>query len=91
MKANESHAGKTAQGADDSPATMATARIVHARLHDGGREGVPVGTDSHKTLEAYFPWCSIEVTGESMAVVSGSLANGGICPVTSERIFQARL
>jgi len=47
----------------------------------------PEGTDLKKTLEAYFTWCSIEVTAQSMACVAATLANGGICPVTNERIF----
>lgn len=47
----------------------------------------PRGTDLHKTLEAYFTWCSIEVTSKSMATLAATLANGGICPLTNERIF----
>jgi glutaminase len=51
-------------------------------------EGVfPYNTDLQKTLEAYFSWCSIEVNCESMSMVAASLANGGICPTTNERIF----
>jgi glutaminase len=47
----------------------------------------PYNTNLQKTLEAYFTWCSIEVTCESMAMVAATLANGGICPTTNERIF----
>jgi glutaminase A len=47
----------------------------------------PSGTDLRKTLEAYFSWCSIEVTAQSMACVAATLANGGICPITNERVF----
>jgi glutaminase len=50
-------------------------------------QAFPEGTDLKKTLEAYFTWCSIEITAQSMACVAASLANGGICPLTNERIF----
>jgi glutaminase len=50
-------------------------------------EAFPANTDLQKTLEAYFSWCSIEVTAQSMACVAATLANGGICPTTNERIF----
>jgi glutaminase len=47
----------------------------------------PHGTDLKKTLEAYFTWCSIEINSKSMAMLAATLANGGICPTTTERIF----
>jgi glutaminase len=47
----------------------------------------PFGTNLEKTLEAYFTWCSIEINCEDMAMLAATLANGGICPTTSERIF----
>jgi glutaminase len=50
-------------------------------------QAFPPGTDLHKTLEAYFMWCSIEITSRSMAMLAATLANGGICPTTTERIF----
>ena len=33
--------------------------------------------------------CSIMQDAESMATIAGSLANGGMCPVTNERIFSS--
>jgi len=49
----------------------------------------PENTDLIRTLESYFMYCSIELTAESMAVVAASLANGGVCPITGERVFQS--
>ena len=50
-------------------------------------QAFPFGTNLRKTLEAYFTWCSIEITTKSMAMIAATLANGGICPTTTERIF----
>lgn len=33
--------------------------------------------------------CSIELDAESMATVAATLANGGVCPLTDERVFAA--
>jgi glutaminase len=38
-------------------------------------------------LEFYFQCCSIEMDCKRMAIVAATLANGGICPLTNERIF----
>ena len=38
-------------------------------------------------LEFYFMCCSQMQTAESMAIVASTLANGGRCPTTNERIF----
>lgn len=47
----------------------------------------PAGTDLMETLEFYFQCCAIEVDAQSLSVVAASLANGGVNPLTSERIF----
>jgi len=45
-------------------------------------------TDLVQTLELYFQCCSIEMETEGLSVVAASLANGGICPVTGEKILE---
>lgn len=53
------------------------------------KDSFPADTDLMETLELYFQCCSIEMSCEAMALLAGTLANGGVHPLSGERIFQA--
>ncbi|MEG8013002.1 glutaminase A [Sphingomonas sp. 22R3R2A-7] len=47
----------------------------------------PDGTDLKATLELYFQCCSITIDAPGLATVAATFASGGVCPLTSERVF----
>lgn len=49
----------------------------------------PEGTNLMDTLDLYFQTCSIQLSTEQQAVVAGTLANGGVCPVNGKRVLQS--
>ena len=59
-----------------------------ALLHYMKAEGAfPEGTQLDKILDFYLNTQSIEASPRSLAVLAATLANGGVCPLTEERIF----
>ncbi|XP_059484754.1 glutaminase liver isoform, mitochondrial isoform X1 [Neocloeon triangulifer] len=48
----------------------------------------PDKANLRECMDFYFQCCSMEATCESMAMMASTLANGGICPTTEEKVLK---
>lgn len=49
----------------------------------------PADTNLMHTLDFYFQCCSITVDVRQMATIAATFANGGVCPLSVQRVFQS--
>lgn len=49
----------------------------------------PDQLDLHDCLDLYFQSCSLEVNTEALSVMGATLANGGICPTTGQKVLNS--
>jgi glutaminase len=52
-----------------------------------GRRGLPREVDLHKMMDVYLSCCSIEMTASMLSIAAGTLANGGVCPITGQQVL----
>ena len=58
-------------------------------INEKKKVGFPENTNIIDILELYFQCCSIEINTESLSIVAGTLANGGINPLTGKVVFKS--
>eukprot|EP01006_Ploeotia_vitrea_P020085 TRINITY_DN52328_c0_g1_i3.p1 TRINITY_DN52328_c0_g1~~TRINITY_DN52328_c0_g1_i3.p1 ORF type:complete len:990 (+),score=86.22 TRINITY_DN52328_c0_g1_i3:164-2971(+) len=54
------------------------------------KKAFPPETNLEDTLELFRRSCFIHTTAQEHVIAAATLASGGICPITGERIFEAR-
>lgn len=48
----------------------------------------PEKTNLRECMDFYFQCCSMETNSDTMSIVAATLANGGICPISEEKVFR---
>ncbi|XP_049946946.1 glutaminase kidney isoform, mitochondrial-like [Schistocerca serialis cubense] len=51
----------------------------------------PENTDLQECMSLYFRTCCVEANCESLSVIAATMANGGICPITDQRILDSHV
>ena len=49
----------------------------------------PEGTDVLENLDSYLQYSALTADADSLSIVAATLANGGVCPVSGERVLRA--
>lgn len=63
---------------------------VHAQAHHLRKHlCFPNGTDIQETIDFFLRLHSIQLSPRSMAVIAGTLANDGVCPITGKRVLSS--
>lgn len=75
------------QELDDSDES--NSRNMALAYHMLEKDAYPEGTDIYQTMDLYKRCCFIKADVDQLAVAAASLANGGICPTTGEKIFNS--
>lgn len=50
----------------------------------------PSGTDIYETMDLYKKCCGIELDIDQLALAAATLANGGFCPTTGDKVFDSQ-